>query len=432
MAATDARPFPTKNTAYRMPVAFRKADGTLITSWTGADTEVSLDGAAFADATSEATEIGTSGCGYVDLTAAELNADMVWVKITVTNTDALPLVVAVTPQRATAPVMADVEQIAGVVNASATLNLTKLNIVNSAGDAIVATSTGGNGAGMRLTGNGAGQGLVSQGGAIASGALVQGGATSGNGLDVWAQTDGKGIYAYGIGAGGIGIYTEGDGGTGITAAALQGNQPGVNCVGFGSQPGIQALGGATGSGIAAQGGATSGHGITAGAVAGNGAGMALTGHGTNAGLLATGGATGPGISGDGNGGAADINGVLSTDAISAAALSAAATAEIADGVWDELLAGHVTAGSAGLALADAADEDTPAAIAEAVWALTDGIETGYSPRATLRIVSAAVAGVNGGNETLTPAYRNLPNTKVRVDATLDAYANRTTATYDGS
>lgn len=110
MAATDARPVPLKNTAYRMPVAIRKNDGTLITTWTGADTEVSLDGAAFADATSEATEIGTSGAGYVDLTAAEMNADMVWVKITVTNTDALPLVVALAPQE-----VADLAQTADAI-----------------------------------------------------------------------------------------------------------------------------------------------------------------------------------------------------------------------------------------------------------------------------------------------------------------------------
>ena len=98
MAATDARPVPIKNTAFRYYFSIRKSDGTLITSWTGQDSEVSLDGAAFSDCTNEATEISTSGCGYLDLTSSEMNADAVTLKITVTNTSALPLVVTFFPQ----------------------------------------------------------------------------------------------------------------------------------------------------------------------------------------------------------------------------------------------------------------------------------------------------------------------------------------------
>lgn len=98
MAATDARPVPRKNTAFRLYFGIRKNDGTLITTWAGQDSEVSLDGAAFADCTSEATEIGTSGCGYLDLTASEMNADCVVLKITVTNTDALPIVLTLFPE----------------------------------------------------------------------------------------------------------------------------------------------------------------------------------------------------------------------------------------------------------------------------------------------------------------------------------------------
>lgn len=100
MAASDAIPVPRKNTAWRMYFAIRKNDGTLITSWAGADTEISKDGAAFADCTNEATEIGTSGCGYIDLTSTEMNADNVIIKTTVTNTDALPLVTVVWPEEA--------------------------------------------------------------------------------------------------------------------------------------------------------------------------------------------------------------------------------------------------------------------------------------------------------------------------------------------
>lgn len=101
MAASDAIPVPRKNTAYRYYFAIRKpADSTLITTWTGMDSEVSLDGASFNDCTNEATEIGTSGCGYIDLTASEMNADAVTLKITVTNTGAVPLVFVLYPESA--------------------------------------------------------------------------------------------------------------------------------------------------------------------------------------------------------------------------------------------------------------------------------------------------------------------------------------------
>lgn len=98
MAASDARPVPRKNTAFRLYYAIRKSDGTLITSWSGADSEVSIDGASFSDCTNEATEIGTTGCGYIDFTAAEMNGDAIVYKLTVTNTGALPVVVTMFPE----------------------------------------------------------------------------------------------------------------------------------------------------------------------------------------------------------------------------------------------------------------------------------------------------------------------------------------------
>lgn len=98
MAASDARPVPRKNTAFRLYFAIRKSDGTLITSWTGADSEVSIDGAAFSDCTNEATEIGTTGCGYIDFTSSEMNGDAIVYKLTVTNTSALPVVVTLFPE----------------------------------------------------------------------------------------------------------------------------------------------------------------------------------------------------------------------------------------------------------------------------------------------------------------------------------------------
>lgn len=56
---------------------------------------------------------------------------------------------------------------------------------------------------------------------------------------------------------------------------------------------------------------------------------------------------------------------IATGAIDADALAADAVAELADGVWDEALAGHTTAGSAGKAMSDAQDGDFVAGSATA-------------------------------------------------------------------
>ena len=117
MASTDARPVPKKNTAFRHYFCIRKNDGTLITTWAGADSEVSLDGAAFGDCTNEATEIGTTGCGFIDLTNTELNTDATVLKVTVTNTDALPYVVTLFPEEA-GDIRVDVTQISGDTTAA--------------------------------------------------------------------------------------------------------------------------------------------------------------------------------------------------------------------------------------------------------------------------------------------------------------------------
>lgn len=99
MASGDALPIPRKNTAYRVAFPGMKNDGTLITSGTGMDSEVSKDQGTFADCTNEATEIASSsGIYYLDLSSTEMNADMVIVKCTWTNSGALPTVVVLYPQ----------------------------------------------------------------------------------------------------------------------------------------------------------------------------------------------------------------------------------------------------------------------------------------------------------------------------------------------
>jgi hypothetical protein len=56
-----------------------------------------------------------------------------------------------------------------------------------------------------------------------------------------------------------------------------------------------------------------------------------------------------------------------TDAIDSTALDATAVAEIADGVWDELLTGHLGADKAGQRLTDASNKPDAGAIADQVW-----------------------------------------------------------------
>lgn len=112
MAASDAIPVPRKNVAFRFYFAIRKpSDSTLITTWAGMDSEVSLDGAAYSDCTSEATEIGTTGTGYIDLTSSEMNADCVMLKVTVTNTGAVPLVFVLYPESAGDYRVADTQKV---------------------------------------------------------------------------------------------------------------------------------------------------------------------------------------------------------------------------------------------------------------------------------------------------------------------------------
>lgn len=78
MASTDAKPFPIKNTAYRITFPILDADGDLVTGAASLDSEISKDGGTFTDCTNEATQIATSsGMYYLDLSSDEMNADTV-------------------------------------------------------------------------------------------------------------------------------------------------------------------------------------------------------------------------------------------------------------------------------------------------------------------------------------------------------------------
>jgi len=113
MAATDAKPVPIKNAAYRITFPIYDADGDLVTGATGLDSEVSKDGGTFADCTNEATEIATSsGMYYLDLTSTEMNADTVAIIVKTSTSGAKTTVVVLNPQEA-GDVKVDVESISG-------------------------------------------------------------------------------------------------------------------------------------------------------------------------------------------------------------------------------------------------------------------------------------------------------------------------------
>lgn len=101
MAATDARPIPLKNQAYRVYFAILDLDGDPVPSAAGLDSERSLDGAAMADCTNEATYItGSAGGYFLDLTAAEMNTDCTYIEVKTTTVGAKTTPIVLYPQEA--------------------------------------------------------------------------------------------------------------------------------------------------------------------------------------------------------------------------------------------------------------------------------------------------------------------------------------------
>lgn len=114
MAATDARPVPRKNAAYRVTFGIYDADGDLVTAAAALDSEVSIDGGAFVDCLNEATEIATSsGIYFLDLPAAEMNGDTIGVIVKTTTTGAKTTALILYPQEA-GDIRVDVDSWAGV------------------------------------------------------------------------------------------------------------------------------------------------------------------------------------------------------------------------------------------------------------------------------------------------------------------------------
>jgi hypothetical protein len=214
-----------------------------------------------------------------------------------------------------------------------TLSLGKLNIVNSAGDAIVASSTGGNGSGINASGHGTGEGLKSTGGATGHGIQAAGGATSGSGVQVEGVTYGLRIENTNVGLG-LSIYSPADSG-----AEIEGGWEGLTLIGGDGASGLAAYGGGTiGAGILAYGGST-GHGIEANG-GGSGEGIKATGGATGHGMELVGGATsGDGLRAPVTSGvklsSADFTGAVVDDAANSASAFLTDLTQTADDHWKE-------------------------------------------------------------------------------------------------
>jgi len=296
---------------------------------------------------------------------------------------------------------------------NATLNLKQLTVINDAGTAILAMSSGGNGSGLELNGSGSGRGLratggttgngiegaggglgkglLCTGGATGHGAEFLGGSSSGSGIQARATTIGSGIYAqgtsnnsgfYGVGSGsGSGMTVESTGsGAGFRAFSSTGH--GLHVSGGGASEGLFCAGGATGHGIEAIGGATSGIGLYVHSQSGGGAGLVATGNGGGAGVVATGGGSGSGLVAQAGGGnangiraqAAGIGNAL--DLHADAGYGAGIVSDNAEGVW-------IVGGTKGLVIETMAGDGIEVILDGSGKALSDTIVDSILTRASI-------------------------------------------------
>ncbi len=144
-------------------------------------------------------------------------------------------------------------------------------------------------------------------------------------------------------------------------------------------------------------------------------------------------------------------------AVSGVSTGGVSAADIADAVWDELTSGHVTASTFGLLMqtiagyidtevaaikaktdnlpaSPAGVSDIPSAntIADAMLDRSGAIETSITPRQALRLILAVAAGKVSGAATSNITFRNVGDTKDRLNATVDANGNRTAVTTDAT
>lgn len=328
MAASDAKPIPQKNVAYRVTFPIYDVNGDLVTGAAGLDSEISKDSGTATDCTNEATEIATSfGLYYLDLTATEMNADTVAIKVKSTTTDSKDAVIIIYPEE-----VGDIRVNMTAINGdatngnNATLSLAQLNITNSGDKAMIISGgstttpaleivgTGTNSPGMTIDSNGTGPGIditVGQAGELAHGINFNLTNSTGNCIDAngpgtggnFLRTDNLyyGFNFQGVGGSGEGIRIA-DFAWGFSC---DGNDKGIyiqDCTeGIEIASSGVAIKGVSSAGIAVQftaGGANSGVVITSGsgatgdavqltAASTNGGGLVLTGTGTGKDIDAT-------------------------------------------------------------------------------------------------------------------------------------------------
>lgn len=130
MASTDARPLPKNATALRVYFPLRLTTGALNSGATGLDSEVSKDGAAFADCTNEATEIGSTGIYYLDLTSSEVTANCSVVQVKSTTTNAQTQVIVLYPVQNGTDIPVDMTYVAGSAVSTSSAQI-GVNVVNA-------------------------------------------------------------------------------------------------------------------------------------------------------------------------------------------------------------------------------------------------------------------------------------------------------------
>jgi hypothetical protein len=377
MAASDARPFPIKNTAYRVTFPILDADGDLVSGAAGLDSEISKDGGTFADCTNEATEIATSsGMYYLDLTATEMNADTVAiiVKTTTTGAKTTPIVlypveagdidVDVTAWNGTAvatPTVAgvpkvDVSHINGAA-VSTTSAQVGVNVVQVSGDAVAADNIEADydGTGYSKTASS----IRSVLDLSARRATAQAGAAGTITLDASASAvddyynDMVIVLVGGTGAGQARLITDYVGSTKVASVSPNWMTNPASGTEFSILP-LGRVDVATWLGTVPNALSSGRVDASVGAMASN----VITAA------------------------------VVATGAIDADALAADAAAEIADAVWDEDATAHQTTGTFGQAIGD------PGADTDTIWGLVNAnLDATVSSRATPAQVNAEVLDV---------------------------------------
>ena len=184
---------------------------------------------------------------------------------------------------------------------NATLNLKQLNIINNAGNALIAQSSGGDGYGIRASGSGTGAGALIQGGLDGLGLSIE--SANGNAFNISSSA----AYAAVI-----------TGENGVYISSLNSADPAVYLDGAGR-------------------------------------GLEIYGQSNDAVLLESEGGNGDGLVINGNGTGVSIT-ALQDIALSDGTLNLTA---IEDTVWDAALAAHQDAGSTGEALGDAGSAGDP-------------------------------------------------------------------------